>query len=410
MQAISRRSFVSSAASALVVGSASLSAAQAFPRSHHRNTLSDRALTGLRRWFAAGGGALAGLPNSAYEARLDRELEVVARLGLEPLFFEAERCAAEGRACEFVVAPGYGATCNALLALALGVTTIDPLRHGLPFERFASLERSGTATCIVSVGIEPRGFRTLVSRVERTFGKAAVDFDPRGYGPAASFEIGPRMRLTVVSQPELVGLGPFLDDALKSRLDDPATIRLFANGDVGGVAHMTWPDPWEPALPPIRTLFRCVRPSTFEAIVATRAMFRGRNYESDRLEDFIALYFDRDPDAVGWKFGPAPPLRALLPETGGAFVYQEQVSTVVAQVTGQTLGAADAIRRAMIKRGGGERCFVDAAAANGMHPDDACCLYYWILWNALGTVSKGCAVAAGIVSWASALKKRRGGA
>lgn len=74
--------------------------------------------------------------------QLDHELDLVAGLGLAGYFLivhDIVRHAAEqGIWCQ-----GRGSAASSVICYVLGITAVDPLRHGLLFERFLSLEKAG---------------------------------------------------------------------------------------------------------------------------------------------------------------------------------------------------------------------------------------------------------------------------
>lgn len=67
--------------------------------------------------------------------RLDKELEVIAKLGFETYFLVAREIAhfARERGIRFLV---RGSAVNSLVVHCLGISPVDPLEHGLLFERF----------------------------------------------------------------------------------------------------------------------------------------------------------------------------------------------------------------------------------------------------------------------------------
>ncbi len=75
-----------------------------------------------------------GLP-APYQARLDRELEVIAEKDFEDYFrFVADVVAWAKR--RFLVGPGRGSSSGSLVCWLLGITDVDPLVHGTMFARF----------------------------------------------------------------------------------------------------------------------------------------------------------------------------------------------------------------------------------------------------------------------------------
>jgi DNA polymerase III subunit alpha len=83
-----------------------------------------------------------GVGDSAqYHARLERELGVIAGMGFEGYFLVVADFIRWAREHEIPVGPGRGSGAGSLVAWALGITDLDPIRHDLLFERFLNPER-----------------------------------------------------------------------------------------------------------------------------------------------------------------------------------------------------------------------------------------------------------------------------
>lgn len=76
-----------------------------------------------------------------YRDRLARELEVVADKGFQGYFEMVAELTNWARMRGIVPGPGRGSACGSILCWALGITEIDPIRHGLLFERFLDPSR-----------------------------------------------------------------------------------------------------------------------------------------------------------------------------------------------------------------------------------------------------------------------------
>jgi error-prone DNA polymerase len=78
-------------------------------------------------------------------AQLEKEIEMIGRLGFAGFFlvmWDAVRFARErGILCQ-----GRGSAANSAVAFCLGITAVDPVKHGLLFERFISEVRVGGTT------------------------------------------------------------------------------------------------------------------------------------------------------------------------------------------------------------------------------------------------------------------------
>jgi error-prone DNA polymerase len=82
-----------------------------------------------------------GPPPDAVQAQINRELALIETLDYGGYFLTmweiVQFCRGEGILCQ-----GRGSAANSVVCYALGITAIDPVRMGLLFERFLSLERA----------------------------------------------------------------------------------------------------------------------------------------------------------------------------------------------------------------------------------------------------------------------------
>ena len=104
--------------------------------------LAQRARDGLdRRLRALARGAGLAAPEADYRARLDYELGVIRKTGFSGYFVIVADFVGWARAHEIPVGPGRGSGAGSLVAYALGITGLDPLRYDLLFERFLNPDR-----------------------------------------------------------------------------------------------------------------------------------------------------------------------------------------------------------------------------------------------------------------------------
>jgi DNA polymerase III subunit alpha len=89
---------------------------------------------GLARRFPA------GVPE-AHRAQAAYEVDVVCQMGFPGYFLVVADLVAHAREVGIRTGPGRGSAAGAVIAYALGITELDPLRHGLLFERFLNPER-----------------------------------------------------------------------------------------------------------------------------------------------------------------------------------------------------------------------------------------------------------------------------
>jgi DNA polymerase-3 subunit alpha len=92
--------------------------------------------------------ALEGLKARGLEAdqqyleRLDEELKVIKDKNFGPYFLVVRSMIAWAKKEDIMVGPGRGSSAGSLLCYTLGITDIDPIKHGLLFFRFINPERN----------------------------------------------------------------------------------------------------------------------------------------------------------------------------------------------------------------------------------------------------------------------------
>jgi DNA polymerase-3 subunit alpha len=74
-------------------------------------------------------------------ARLKYELDVMIKMGFPGYFLVVADLVTHAKKVGIRVGPGRGSAAGSLVAYALGITGLDPLEHGLLFERFLNPER-----------------------------------------------------------------------------------------------------------------------------------------------------------------------------------------------------------------------------------------------------------------------------
>ncbi|WP_308212060.1 MULTISPECIES: DNA polymerase III subunit alpha [Nocardia] len=89
---------------------------------------------GLERRFPG------GVPDE-YARRADYELDVIIQMGFPAYFLVVGDLIGYARSVGINVGPGRGSAAGSLVAYAMGITNIDPIPHGLLFERFLNPER-----------------------------------------------------------------------------------------------------------------------------------------------------------------------------------------------------------------------------------------------------------------------------
>ena len=103
--------------------------------------LRERTETGFAERVKKGHIAFAEHPEREYRERLEYELSVILQMGYEDYFLIVQDYVNYARSQDIPVGPGRGSGAGSLVAFALGITDIDPLRFDLLFERFLNPER-----------------------------------------------------------------------------------------------------------------------------------------------------------------------------------------------------------------------------------------------------------------------------
>ncbi|MEJ6493234.1 MAG: DNA polymerase III subunit alpha [Actinomycetes bacterium] len=393
------------------------------------------------------------------------ELAVVEQMGFPGYFLVVADLCRHAREEGIRVGPGRGSAAGALIAWALGITELDPIKHGLLFERFLNPERISMPD--IDIDFDERRRSEMIRYATHKYGeervaqiityasikaKAAVKdatralgfpyalgdkinktippgvmgkdiplsgiFDPDHdrFGEAGEFRAlyndeadvrtvvdtargieglkrqpGVHAAGVILCKEELLDILPIwrrdqdgaiitqfdmgaceslgllkmdflglrnltvLDDTLlniKSNrdetvvleelgLDDLKTYELLARGDTLGVFQLD--------SGPIRSLLRSMNPDSFGDISAVLALYRPGPMGVNAHTDY-ADYKNKRKVQVPIHPDLEQPLAAILGDTYGLIVYQEQVMAIAQEVAGYTLGQADLLRRAMGKK------------------------------------------------------------
>ena len=389
-------------------------------------------------------------PEQDYWDRLEREIGVIQNMGFPGYFLIVSDFIKWAKANGVPVGPGRGSGAGSLVAYALTITNLDPLRFGLLFERFLNPERvsmpdfdidfcqerreevivyvqgkygrdrvaqiitfgtlqaravlrdvgrvlqlplglvdrlakmvpnnpAAPTTLAQAIEIEPRlkqardedasvkNLLEVALRLEGLFRNASTHAAGLVIGDRPLIELAPLYKVPRSDLPatqfnmkwvESAGLVKFdflglktltvLDRAVKHLqkrgvqvdldnlpLDEPKTYELMSNAQTVGVFQFEGQG--------MRDTLRKLRPSCIEDVTAIGALYRPG--PMDNIPAFIDGKFGRKPiDTLH------PSLEAVLKETYGVIVYQEQVMQIAQILAGYSLGEADLLRRAMGKK------------------------------------------------------------
>ncbi len=107
-----------------------------------------------------------------YYERLDFELDVINQMGFPGYFLIVMEFIQWARNNDIPVGPGRGSGAGSIVAYALGITDLDPLRYDLLFERFLNPERVSMPDFDVDFCMDGRD--RVIAHVADMYGKEAV--------------------------------------------------------------------------------------------------------------------------------------------------------------------------------------------------------------------------------------------
>ncbi|MDR2013296.1 MAG: DNA polymerase III subunit alpha [Rhodanobacter sp.] len=113
-----------------------------------------------------------GFTREDYLRRLDTEIGVIVQMGFPGYFLIVADFINWAKRNDIPVGPGRGSGAGSLVAYALGITDLDPLRYGLLFERFLNPERVSLPDFDVDFCMDRRD--EVIDYVARKYGRDRV--------------------------------------------------------------------------------------------------------------------------------------------------------------------------------------------------------------------------------------------
>ena len=107
-----------------------------------------------------------------YQERLEYELKMLQRMGFSTYFLVVWDYIKYARDNNIAVGPGRGSAAGSLVAYCLRITNIDPVHHGLLFERFLNPERKSMPDVDTDFCIDRRD--DMIKYVTEKYGEANV--------------------------------------------------------------------------------------------------------------------------------------------------------------------------------------------------------------------------------------------
>jgi DNA polymerase III subunit alpha len=382
-----------------------------------------------------------------YEKRLREELEIIKKMGFAGYFLIVSDFVKHAKHNDIPVGPGRGSAAGSLVAYAIRITNIDPIRYGLFFERFLNPDRISMPDIDIDFCEEGRGDiikyvtekygKDKVSQII-TFGKMKAKAVIRDVGRALNIPYGdvdkiaklipdvlnitltdavkmePRLAQEEKNNPQigkllslsriLEGLnrhasthaaGVVISDVplvervpLCSPKDD--IVSQYSMNDIQSVGLTKFDFLGLKTLTVIKNAINFIRESkglevdidnlplddkeTYKLLMRgeTDGVFQLEssgmkdilvNLKPDRIEDVIALIalyrpgpMKMVPEFISRKQGKTkivyelPELEAILKETYGIILYQEQVMQIASVIGNYSMAEADTLRKVMSKK------------------------------------------------------------
>ena len=110
--------------------------------------------------------------DSTYKQRLEYELKMIQQMGFSEYFLVVWDYIKFARDNNIPVGPGRGSAAGSLVAYCMGITNIDPVHHGLLFERFLNPERKSMPDIDTDFCIENRD--AVIDYVTSQYGEDKV--------------------------------------------------------------------------------------------------------------------------------------------------------------------------------------------------------------------------------------------
>lgn len=110
--------------------------------------------------------------NDEYRRRVDYELGIINEMGFPAYFLVVADICQYARREGIALGPGRGSAAGSMIAYVLGITDLDPMAHGLLFERFLNPERVSMPD--VDLDFDERRRTEMIDYVTRLYGEERV--------------------------------------------------------------------------------------------------------------------------------------------------------------------------------------------------------------------------------------------
>lgn len=309
---------------------------------------------------------------AVYSDRLEAELKVIIDKSFSSYFLIVADYVNWAKSNNIAVGPGRGSGPCSLVGYALGITSIDPIKYRLPFERFVNSERAAVPDFDLEFCENRRDEVTSylqskygADRVAQLISSESIPIPSRlviGDRPLAELvslssnkAMGiPTANLTVaqvantglvqfnvINQKSVTEIQRVLQalekvgvviDIDNISLDDSSAFQLLITGE-------------KPNIPVLdsngyKTTLVAVQPRNFEELCAVLALSYCRS------QSYLSLYVDRKQNSDSIP-SAHPAFQSITAETHGCILYQEQIMQIAREIAGFTLAQGDLFRRAL---------------------------------------------------------------
>ena len=297
--------------------------------------------------------------DEAVKKRIEDELKTIQHANRSDYFLFIWDIISDARDFEIMVGPGRGSAAGSIVNYCLGITGIDPIKHGLLFERFFRNDQGFIPD--IDIDFDADGCGQMFQHVTKKYGNDRVarigipsnngqlgmhacgiiisPDDISKYTPVKTMydaSLGSDVLVTEYDAKTLADMGmmrlDFLGlDALRIisntlkcikgnhkidldinaiPLDDPKTLEFFANAETEGIFQFESED--------MQKWLKELKPDRFEDLVAMNALYRPGLI--DYIPQFIKRKHGKEPISYNSKKA-----EEILAETYGLIIYQEQV-------------------------------------------------------------------------------------
>jgi len=287
--------------------------------------------------------------DSTVQERLDHKLRVIHELGLDNFFLalvDIDRFASSQGHISILEGPAA----SSLVVHHLGLNSVNPLHHGLLFQRF--LDPDQTFAPMRQFGISEGGQEKVVRYARNKFGWDGTDeacpwraysqpwqLPGGGANDRATIDIVVHPSMTVLKRTVTLIQERHGPNAISSRLPmhDAKTMALFRHGDTADIYQFCSDRSQE--------LLRKVSPDGIDDLAIAWSLSYEVTFENGVASDYLDQRHGNaeSPNRHPW-------LKDILAETHGVLLYHEQVMEIVHRIGG--LAKRDGIKliQAMSKK------------------------------------------------------------